>query len=265
MNTVDVKKIEIEMLLNAIQFRYGYDFREYSRASLARRIEHRRVLSGVKHISDLIPRILYSAVEMNNFIHDLSVTVTEMFRDPDVYVALRNNVLPVLATYPRIKIWHAGCATGEEVYSMAIILQEAGIYDRVQIYATDISEENLEIAKKGIYPCDFIKKYTENYHESGGELSFSNYYHAKYDHVIINDSLKENIVFSNHNLVNDKSFGEMQLIMCRNVLIYFDKNLQNKVLTLFDESLSSHGFICLGLKESMDFYGRGYWGFNGRS
>lgn len=253
MDSIDIKRIEVDALLDVINKRYGYDFSQYSRASLLRRIEHRRILAGVEHISDLIPRIIHDPEELDKFICDLSVTVTEMFRDPHVYVALKKLIFPILATYPRVKIWHAGCATGEEVYSMAIFLKEAGLYNHVQIYATDFNNHSLDIARKGIYSYKFIKKYTENYQKSEGCQSFSDYYHAKYDHVIMDESLKENIIFSNHNLVHDNSFGEMNLILCRNVLIYFNKKLQDRVFRLFDEGISSQGFICLGTKESMDF------------
>ncbi len=249
----EIKKIEVDILLMAIKRRYGYDFTEYSKASLIRRLDRRRISSNLNYISELIPRLLYDETELDEFICELSVTVTEMFRDPDVFLAIKKKVFPTLETYPRIKIWHAGCATGEEVYSMAIMLKEAGLYDRVQIYATDFNNKSLEIARKGIYSCQNMKIFTSNYQRSDGESSFANYYHAKYNNIIMSESLKKNIVFSNHNLVHDGVFGEMHLVLCRNVLIYFNKELQQKVFSLFDECIASQGFICLGLKESLKF------------
>jgi chemotaxis protein methyltransferase CheR len=249
----EIAQLEAEMLLSLIKDRYHYDFTQYSKASIFRRIDQLRVSENLDHISELIPRILYDKSFFSSFVHSMSVTVTEMFRDPFIYKLIRDKVIPFLASFPKIKIWHAGCATGEEVYSMAIMLQEAGLYDRSLLYATDMNNHSLDIARKGIYPVDCMKKYTENYQQSEGQAVFSDYYRAKYSSVIMNDSLKENLVFSNHNLVHDQVFGEMQFILCRNVLIYFDHDLQARVFSLFDDSLCRQGILCLGTKESMHF------------
>lgn len=248
-----IQQLEVDTLLEVIKLRYRYDFTHYSKASIIRRIERMCVFENVEHISELIPRILYDESFFARFIKDLTVTVTEMFRDPKVYIALREKVLPFLETFPRIKIWHAGCATGEEAYSMAILLHEAGLYDRSKIYATDINEDSLMVARNGIYPNDSIKIFTRNYQQAGGQSVFSNYYHAKYESAIFEESLKKNILFANHNLVHDQSFGEMQLIVCRNVLIYFNNDLKNRVLSLFKDSLCNRGILCLGIKENLQF------------
>ncbi|MCZ8518619.1 MULTISPECIES: CheR family methyltransferase [Paenibacillus] len=257
MDAKEMEKIEVDLLLEAIYRGYGYDFRGYARSSLMRRLHHIRQKAGAERIVDLIPKVLYDEAFLNRFLLDMSVTVTEMFRDPEFFYELRTKVIPVLKTYPFVKIWHAGCATGEEVYSMAILLQEEGFYDRVQIYATDMNAESLAAAQEGIYSQEIMRKYTANYQKSGGRTSFSDYYHAKYSMAKMNDSLRKNIVFTQHNLVTDESFGEMHLILCRNVLIYFDRNLQDKVLGLFGRSLNHRGFLCLGSKESMDFADNG--------
>jgi chemotaxis protein methyltransferase CheR len=249
----ETEKIEITLLLEAIYQKYGYDFRNYARSSLMRRLDFIRNKSGYQYLSEMIPKLLYDKVFINQLLLDMSVTVTEMFRDPDFFNELRAKVIPLLKTYPFVKIWHAGCATGEEVYSMAILLKEEGFYDRVQIYATDMNQESLLIAEEGIYPIESIRKFTSNYNKSGGTGSFSDYYFAKYLMAKMNDELKRNIVFSNHNLVTDQKFGEMHLIICRNVLIYFNRDLQNKVLCLFDQSLIHRGLLCLGSKESLEF------------
>ncbi len=253
MKTTESENIEIEMLLEAIYRKYGYDFRSYSRASIKRRILHRLTISRLKSISELQHRVLYHIEFFEKLLMDLSINVTEMFRNPEFYKTLRQEVIPVLQTFPYLKIWHAGCSTGEEVYSMAIILKEEGLYDRSQIYATDFNEVVLSQAKQGIFSLERIKDYTYNYQKSGGKESFANYYTAKYDSVIMDQSLKKNLVFAGHNLATDGVFGEMNMIVCRNVLIYFRKNLQNHVLNLFKESLRHHGFLCLGTKESLMF------------
>jgi chemotaxis protein methyltransferase CheR len=249
----ETEKIEVTLLLEAIFQKYGYDFRNYARSSLMRRLEFIRNKSGYRYLSEMIPKLLYDEAFINQLLLDMSVTVTEMFRDPDFFNELRAKVIPLLKTYPFVKIWHAGCATGEEVYSMAILLKEEGFYDRVQIYATDMNQESLQIAEEGIYPIESIRKFTSNYNKSGGTGSFSDYYFAKYQMAKMNDELKRNIVFTNHNLVTDQTFGEMHLIICRNVLIYFNRDLQNRVLHLFDQSLVHRGFLCLGSKESLEF------------
>ncbi|GHA20933.1 CheR family methyltransferase [Oceanisphaera arctica] len=249
----ELEKIELELLLEAIFRRYGYDFRHYAQASLKRRIAQCMQQAGVSRVADLIPPILHDKGFFDDFLKFMSVTVTDMFRDPDFFATLRSQVIPVLKTYPFIKIWHAGCATGEEVYSLAILLKEEGLYERTQIYATDYNNHSLAIAREGIYSLKQMQQYSENYIRAGGRQSFSDYYHAKYGAAKIHDSLKANVTFANHNLANDGVFGEMQMVICRNVLIYFDQQLQDRVLTLLHDSLSPRGFLCLGNKESLKF------------
>lgn len=249
----DSETIEIELLIEAIFKKYGYDFRNYSKASLKRRFRNKLTLSGLENFSAMQYKILYDKKFFESVLLDLTVNVTEMFRDPSFYCALREKVIPVLKTYPFIKIWHAGCATGEEVYSMAILLEEENLLSSAMLYATDIDDKVLKIARDGIYPIDRIKEYTKNYQKVNGNSAFSDYYTAKYNAAIMNNSLKKNIVFSQHNLVTDGIFGEMHLIICRNVLIYFDKELQNRVLQLFHDSLIRKGILCLGSKESIRF------------
>ena len=249
----DTSDQEISLLLEAVNRKYGYDFRQYSQAHIRRRIMNRMAFSGFEDFSKLQFKILNDEIFASEVLQDLSITVTEMFRDPAFYRSLREQVIPILKTYPFIKIWHAGCATGEEAYSMAILLQEEGLYDRTTIYATDFNQLALNRAKEGIFSNKMIKEYTTNYQLSGGEEPFSSYYTSNYDNVIMNQSLKKNIVWANHNLVTDSVFAEVNLILCRNVLIYFDKNLQNKVQSLFYNSLINGGVLCLGNKESLRF------------
>lgn len=249
----DLLDIEITLLLEGVFLKYGYDFRQYSAAHIKRRIMNRMTISGIEHISQLQAHVLNDEVFAFMFLNDLSITVTEMFRDPKFYRSLRENIIPILKTYPYIKIWHAGCSTGEEAYSMAIILQEEGIYDRTTIYATDFNQIVLNKAKEGIFSNRMIKEYTINYQLSGGKESFSNYYTSDYDNVIINQSLKKNIVWANHNLVTDSVFAEVNVVLCRNVLIYFNRDLQNKVQALFYSSLLNGGILCLGSKEGLCF------------
>jgi chemotaxis protein methyltransferase CheR len=249
----DIERIEINLLLEAIFNRYGYDFRHYAKASIKRRIKNLLRKNNIKYISELIPEILHNESFFEQNVYDFSITVTEMFRDPGFYKSLKEDIIPYLKTYPFIKVWHVGCATGEEVYSFAIFLKEAGLDKKTTIYATDFNEEALKTAKEGIYSLEAVKKFTANYQKAGGQHTFSDYYHAKYKSAIINQNLKANITFANHNLVTDGIFGEMHLIFCRNVLIYFDKNLQNRVLRLLDESIIRKGFLALGSKESLSF------------
>ena len=232
---------------------YGYDFSGYSLDMLTRRILDTLSKSGCTKVADLIPKILYDPEFFSTLIYNISVPVTEMFRDPSCYYCLRHEVFPKLRTYPYLNVWHAGCATGEEVYSLAIALKEEGLYDRCQIYATDINDIALKKAKEGIYRAGDMVKYTQNYQQAGGTGTFSDYYHAKYDGAKITDSLKKKVTFANHNLVTDGVFGEMHLILCRNVFIYFKKELQNDVLKLFLESLCRGGYLCLGNSESLLF------------
>lgn len=250
---VESEDIEISLLLEGIYLKYGYDFRSYSSAHMKRRILRRMCISGLGSISDMQYKVLYDKEFFKLILSDFSINVTEMFRDPNFYKAFRENVIPILKTYPFIRIWHAGCSTGEEVYSMAILLKEEGLYERVQIYATDFNTTVLEKAKDGIYAIHNIKEYTYNYQQAGGKASFADYYTAKYDSVMIDTSLKKKITFAEHNLVTDGVFGEMHVIICRNVLIYFNRDLQNNVINLFYDSLSSGCFLCLGTKESISF------------
>ena len=243
----------MDLLLEAIYRRYGHDFRNYSRSSLERRLAQFQVDSPYKTYSELTGRLLRDSLFFHKLAAYFSVSVTALFRDPFFYAALQEKVLPLLRTWPHFKIWHAGCATGEEPYSMAILLNDAKLLNKALIYATDISLPALETAKTGVYPLDTIKQGSINYLKAGGVVSLSNYYHALYDAAQLDTSLKKRITFSQHNLVLDKSFGEMQLIICRNVLIYFNQSLQNQVLELFWESLEYGGFLCLGDKESLMF------------
>ena len=242
---------ELKTMLEALRFAYGYDFTEYAEASVKRRINHFMNLQKINKMEDLQKMLLHNEKFFEAFIQQVSVTVTEMFRDPLFYLSLRENVVKRLATYPFIKIWLAGCATGEEAYSVAILLHEEGILNRSVIYATDINQQSLQTAKEGIYPLSKMKNYTVNYQKAGGKVSFSKYYKAKYDSVLFDKSLKQNLVFASHNLAVDRSFSEFQLVICRNVLIYFNQQLQNKVLNLFHESLCTFGMLGLGSKESL--------------
>ena len=240
-------------LLESLYQKYGYDFRQYSEAHIKRRLRNRMTLSGIQDISEMLYKVQNDETFVSKLLHDLSITVTEMFRDPGFYKSLRENVMPILKTYPFIKIWHAGCSTGQEAYSMSILLQEEGLYERSTIYATDFNQQVVNHAKEGIFSNVLIKEYTANYQLSGGKASFSDYYTSDDQNAIMNQSLKKNIVWANHNLVTDSVFAEVNLILCRNVLIYFDKNLQNKVHQLFYSSLINGGILCLGSKESLRF------------
>ncbi|MGD8782477.1 MAG: protein-glutamate O-methyltransferase CheR [Ignavibacteria bacterium] len=244
---------EIKELMESIRFMYGYDFTEYSVASIKRRLEHFMEEKKISSIRELAKMLLKEEELFELFIQDLTINVTEMFRDPKFYKALREKIIPRLATYPFIKIWIAGCATGEEVYSVAILLKEEKLLKRSIIYATDINQKVLMSAKEGVFHVTDMQKHTANYIKSGGKNSFSDYYMAKYDSALLDKSLKQNVVFSIHNLAVDKSFNEFQLILCRNVLIYFNQSLQNKVIDLFYESLCPFGVLALGNKESLLF------------
>ena len=256
MNTelaLENERLEIKLLLQAIFLKYGFDFRDYTSTHIKRRLDNRLGLSGLANFGQMQHRLIHDEAFFNELLLDLSINVTEMFRDPWFYNKIRNEVIPHLQTYPFIKVWHAGCSAGQEVYSMCIVLEEEGMKGRTQIYATDFNELILEKARAGIYPIGVIRDYTANYQQAGGKKSFSDYYSAQYEHVIINQELKEKVLFSSHNLVTDGVFGEMNIIFCRNVLIYFNKDLQNKVLKLFYDTLCPGGFLCLGSKESLKF------------
>jgi chemotaxis protein methyltransferase CheR len=249
----DVERTEIELLLEGVFRTYGFDFRSYAYASIRRRLWKRVAAEGLQTMSDLQSRVLHDKDSMERLLLDLSVNVTSMFRDPNFYATFREVVIPLLRTYPFVRIWHAGCSTGEEVYSTAIMLEEAGLYDRTRIYATDINDMVLQQARRGIFPLERMQEYTENYIRAGGTRSFSEYYTAMYDGALFDQRLARNVVFAQHNLVTDRSFSEFHVIFCRNVLIYFDKDLQNHVHSLFYDSLVRLGVICLGSKETLKF------------
>ncbi|MBE0650455.1 MAG: protein-glutamate O-methyltransferase CheR [Bacteroidales bacterium] len=248
-----VENVELELLLQAVYLKYGYDFREYSRAHIKRRVLHYIANKRLPNISSLQHELLIEKKCFDELLQELSINVTEMFRGPGFYKSIREKVAGLLKTYPYIKIWHAGCSTGEEVYSMAILLKEEGLYDRTQIYATDFNPRVVKSAREATFPLKYIKEYTSNYQKSGGQESFSDYYRATNSSVIFDRSLTKNMVFAEHNLVTDRVFAEVNMIISRNVLIYFNRHLQNKVLSLFDESLSTGGFLGLGNKETISF------------
>ena len=248
-----IKDEDVNILLNDLLDTYGYDFTEYSKASLKRRIHRLFTLDKFPSFAELRYRVKTDEAYLKRFVEEITVNVTEMFRDPAFYAVLQKEVLPVLATYPLIRIWHAGCSTGEEVYSMAILLQEANLLQKSLLYATDLNPDVLEKAKDGIFPLSQMKQYSENYILAGGKKEFSSYYTSRYDRAKFDNSLRQKMIFATHNLVSDRSFNEFQLILCRNVMIYFDKELQDRVLHLFDQSLEPLGFLALGSKETLRF------------
>ena len=249
----ELERIEIDLLLEGIFRRYGFDFRQYAPASLKRRLWRRVHGEGLASLSALQERVLHDSACMERLLLDLSINVTAMFRDPSFYAAFRERVVPLLRTYPFARVWNAGCSTGEEVYSIAILLHEEGVYDKTRIYATDINDSVLERARAGVFPIDKMQEYTQNYIAAGGKRSFSEYYVARYDGAAFSPSLIENVVFAQHNLVSDRSFNEFHVIICRNVMIYFDKPLQDSVHRLFYDSLATFGVLALGHKESIRF------------
>lgn len=244
---------EVEVLLNDLFEVHGYDFTDYSKASLKRRINRLYNLDKFPSFAEFRYQVRSQPQYLKRFIEQITVNVTEMFRDPDFYRTLRTDILPTLATYPLIRIWHAGCSTGEEVYSMAIVLKEVGLLHKSLLYATDLNPDVLNTAMAGIFPMSVMKQYSENYILSGGKQEFSNYYSAKYNRAKFDESLRSKVIFATHNLVSDSSFNEFQLILCRNVMIYFDKELQEKVANLFDKSLQPLGFLALGSKETLRY------------
>lgn len=249
----DLESLEITLLLEGIFQRYGFDFRDYARASLRRRVWKRASAEGVKTVSALTEKVLHDPACMERFLLDLSINVTAMFRDPTFFLALREKVVPLLRTYPWIRIWDAGCSSGEEVYSLAILLHEEGVLDKCRIYATDMNEVVLNHARAGIFPLSSMQENTSNYLKAGGTGSFSQYYTAKYDSAIFRPELRSNIIFAQHNLATDASFNEFNLIICRNVLIYFNNDLQQRVQKLFHQSLEMFGILGLGRKESLRY------------
>jgi chemotaxis protein methyltransferase CheR len=246
-----LEDIELDLLLEGIFRQYGFDFRNYARASLKRRVRNFLRDERIGTVSLLQDRILHDQTWMDRFAYSLSVNVSTMFRDPQFYLAFRKEVVPLLRTYPFIRIWLAGVSMGEEVYSLAILLAEEGIYERCRIYATDMNETVLKKGKEGIYPADLMPTYTNNYTKAGGKKSFSDYYTAAYEYAILKLSLRENIVFAQHNLATDASFNEFQVILCRNVMIYFNRELQAHVYNLLHESLAMFGVLGLGARETM--------------
>lgn len=249
----NLEKLEIQLLLEGIYLKYGYDYRNYAYPSIKRRVWHRIHAERLTSISSLLDKVLHDSSCFERLIADLSINVTEMFRDPLFFKAFKEQVIPVLKTYPSIRIWHAGCATGEEVYSMAILLKEVDLYEKTKIYATDLNAKVLKTAKVGCFPLEHMKKYTNNYMLAGGDRAFSDYYKVTEAGVQFHSCLTENVVFAQHNLVTDGSFNEFHVILCRNVLIYFDKELQNRVHRLFYNSLGKFGVLCLGNKESINY------------
>jgi len=250
---LELEALELQLLLEGIFRQYGFDFREYAPASLRRRVWRRVHAEGLDTISGLIERVLHEPQCMERLLLDLSINVTAMFRDPSFFLAFREKVVPLLRTYPFTRIWVAGCSTGEEVYSLAILLQEEDVYDRTRIYATDINEAVLEQARAGVFPLDRMREYTDNYIRAGGQRSFSEYYLARYEGALFDRALTENVVWAQHNLAGDGAFQHFNVILCRNVMIYFDRSLQNHVHRLFQESLERFGILCLGRKESIRF------------
>jgi chemotaxis protein methyltransferase CheR len=248
-----VKDEEVEYLIKDVYEMYGYDFSEYSRASFKRRVNRICLIDRFTSFAELRYTILNDPEYLKRFVEEITVNVTEMFRDPHFFKALREKILPQLGTYPLIRVWVAGCSTGEEAYSMAILLKEANLYHKSLIYGTDLNPSVLETARSGVFPLQQMKTYSENYILSGGKKDFSDYYTANYDSVRFDKSLQEKLILSTHNLVSDSSFNSFQLIICRNVLIYFDRGLQERVFKLFDNRLENLGYLALGAKETLRF------------
>lgn len=249
----DAEEIEFKLLLEAIHLKYGYDFRGYAAGSLSRRMRALLNRYRMTEFCQLLLRILKEPDFFRTILPHLTVTTSEMFRDPSFYRTLRTEVIPTLKTFASLNVWIAGCSNGQEAYSMAIMLHEEGLLDRTVIFATDVNPAALKSAREGIFATDVIQLYTRNYVEAGGTASFSDYYTADYGYARMASFLKDNMVFSEHNLGTDGVFSEMHLVSCRNVLIYFDKDLQNRVLNLFRESLRFRGYLCLGSKENLRF------------
>lgn len=256
--TLPVADIEIRLLVQAIHLRYGHDFRDYAFASLKRRVLQARQRMNAQTISALQERVLHDPEEFAQLLSHLTVPVSEMFRDPPYFLALRRHVVPVLRTYPSLKIWVAGCSTGEEPYSLAILLEEEGLLERTILYATDINHDSLDKARQGIFALDRMQGYTRNYQRAGGLRSFSDYYTAAYGGALFDKRLRDAITFADHSLATDAVFSETQLVSCRNVLIYFNRGLQDRALGLFHESLSRRGFLGLGSKETLEFSAYGH-------
>lgn len=250
---IEVNDVELESLLFGIHQKYGYDFTSYSRASLKRRMNRMLSIEKFPSFAEMQFRLLEDPPSFRRFVEEITVNVTEMFRDPDFFLFVRKTIIPMLTPNPFIRIWVAGCSTGEEAYSMAILFNEADLLHKTLIYATDINPKVLKMAESGIFPASLMKQYSENYLSSGGDQDFSKYYVSQYEKAIFKESLRKKIVFSSHNLVSDRSFNLFQFISCRNVLIYFQTNLQDRVFNLFDDSLENNGFLALGSKETLRY------------
>ena len=248
-------EIELRLLMEAIYLKYSYDFRDYTGASQKRRVLHALGQLGLPSISALQERVLRDAAVFAQLLQYLTIPVSEMFRDPAYFLALRRQVVPVLHNYPSLTVWVAGCSTGEEVFSLAILLREEGLLERTRIYATDINPASLEKARQGIFPLEAVRSYTANYQRAGGQRAFSDYYTAAYDAARFDPALCADVTFADHSLATDSVFAEAHLVSCRNVLIYFNRALQDRALGLFHESLCHRGFLGLGAKESIDFSG----------
>ena len=248
---LEVEDIEVRLLLEAIHARYGYDLRDYMTGSMRRRVLAALAKTQARNLGDLQHQLLSDPALFASVLDHLMVQVSEMFRDPQFFLSLRREIVPLMRTYPQLKIWHAGCASGEEVYSMAILLAEEGLSDRTQIYATDLSPQALESAREGVYAADLAPRFAESYRAAGGTGAFDTYVSAAYDRIAIKASLRRNILFFQHNLVSDQTPGEMQVILCRNVLIYFDADLRRRVVTKLGSGLCRGGFLCLGMSEPM--------------
>jgi len=252
---MELEATAVKRFLKAVNEKYGHDFTDYAPNSVRRRLKHIIARNRLPSLAYLEKAVLTDERYFKSVLDGLTVHVTSMFRDPEFYRSLRKHVLPQLNTYPFVKVWHAGCSTGEEVYSMAIMLQEMGLYEKTLIYATDVNQRVLKRARSGIYPMREFKNYTTNYQQAGGQAAFSDYYTAKYDAAIMDSALKKNIVFAQHNLVKDYSFNEFNLIICRNVLIYFNRRLQSRVQQLLHTSLGRLGYLALGSKETLSCSG----------
>lgn len=250
---LEISDAEIRQLLETVYQRYHYDFRQYSAASLKRRLQQAMTHFHCATLAQLEAHIVADENAFPRLLEYLTVQVSDLFRDPEFFLALRQQVIPLLATYPSLKLWVAGCSTGEEAYSFAILLAEEGLLDRTRIYATDINDESLRKAQKGVYALDRMRQFTMNHRGAGGHGSLSDYYHAVEDSAVMAPKLKQHITFADHSLATDSIFSEVQLVSCRNVLIYFDRILQDRALGLFSDALCRRGFLCLGTKESVRF------------
>lgn len=248
-----IEELERELLIEAVRRRYGYDFSGYSVPSLRRRLRRAVQREGLPGLSELQGRVLRDRAAFERFLGHVSVGVTSMFRDPEFFATFRREVVPTLRTWPSLRIWHAGCASGEEVYSMAILLEEEGLYDRTRLYATDLSRELLERARKGVVPLSAMREHTQNYLEAGGREAFSSYYLADHEHAVLDPSLRRNIVFTRHNLASDGVFNAFHVVLCRNVMIYFGRDLRSRVHGLLHDSLVNYGVLALGAKENLSY------------